>query len=111
MTSFLILKLIDLTFGLRVTEEQELVGLDISTHLETIVALPAKKLELLKSRVHYNEKARIDDELDAPSMRQRRTNISNKNDEISDYEMMVREIEAERFEQEKLFSSPTYSLR
>ncbi len=34
--SFIILKLIDMTIGLRVTEEQEREGLDISLHGESI---------------------------------------------------------------------------
>jgi Amt family ammonium transporter len=34
--SFIILKIIDMTMGLRVTEEQEREGLDISLHGERI---------------------------------------------------------------------------
>jgi Amt family ammonium transporter len=34
--SFIILKVIDMTIGLRVTEEQEREGLDISLHGESI---------------------------------------------------------------------------
>ena len=34
IVSFIILKLIDMTIGLRVTEEQEIEGLDIALHEE-----------------------------------------------------------------------------
>jgi Amt family ammonium transporter len=37
VVSFVILKVIDMTIGLRVTEEQERVGLDISLHGESVV--------------------------------------------------------------------------
>jgi Amt family ammonium transporter len=36
VVSFVILKVIDMTIGLRVTEEQERVGLDISLHGESV---------------------------------------------------------------------------
>ena len=37
VVSFVILKLLDLTIGLRVTEEQERQGLDVSLHGESVV--------------------------------------------------------------------------
>ncbi len=38
VVSLVLAKVIDLTMGLRVTEEQELVGLDLSQHAETAYA-------------------------------------------------------------------------